>query len=176
MPLLNLLYINANLLTPALVNMWIHYQALTLNAGWNVAVVSRRIQTDHAHVLSDVRLHRSMLLESLPHGTLAALSAEVQNSFRSQWLSQYETLEDKVKAFSDNHIAPNRHYLPHGQELKDMICVSDLAENRGYFQYRRQLLEPSGVAVIAAAVREIQAVRSMQGSESRSAGSSTYLW
>jgi hypothetical protein len=44
-----------------------------------------------------------------------------------------------------------------------MIRLSELAENRGYFQYRRQLLESSGVAVIAAAVREIQAVRFMQG-------------
>jgi hypothetical protein len=158
MPILNLLYINANLSTPTVIDMWVHYEALTLNAGSDVAVVFRRIQTDYAHVLSDTQLHRSMLLQSPPRTALTALSAEIQNSFRSQWLSEYKTLEDKVKAFSKKHIVPNRRYLPQGRKLRNMICVSELDDRRGYFQYRRQLLESSDGAVIAVAVWEIQAV------------------
>jgi hypothetical protein len=130
------------------------------HAGSEVALVFRRIQTGHAHVLSDTPLHRDVLLQSPPHDTLAALSAEVQNSFRSQWLSEYGTLEDKVKVFSDKHIAVDRRYLPQGRKLRDMVCLSELDDRRGYFPYRRQLLESSGGAIVAVAVWEIQAIRS----------------
>jgi hypothetical protein len=41
-----------------------------------------------------------------------------------------------------------------------MICLSELDEKRGYFQYRRQLLESAGGDVVAVAVWEIQAIRS----------------
>lgn len=43
-----------------------------------------------------------------------------------------------------------------------MICVSESDEKRGYIQYRRQLLDLSGGAVIAIAVWENQAIRSRQ--------------
>ena len=104
-----------------------------------------------------------MLLQSPLKDALSAQSAEIQNLFSSQSFSKHQTLDDKVKAFSDNHIASNRRYLPEGRKLRDMICLSELAENRGDSQYRRQLLESSGGAVIAIAVCEIQAVRSMRG-------------
>lgn len=76
------------------------------------------------------------------------VSAEVQNSFFSQCHPEYRPLDDKVKAFSDKHIAPTRRYLPEGRTLRDMFRLSELADNRGYFQYRRQLLESSSGAVV----------------------------
>jgi hypothetical protein len=80
-------------------------------------VVFRWIQTDHAHLLSDTQLHRVMLLQSPPKDALSALSAEVKKSFSSPWFSEHQTLDDKVKAFSGKHIAPNRRCLLQGRKL-----------------------------------------------------------